>query len=424
MIRVHQLVLPGLALFALTFCLACSEHNFVTCDITQRACQEDIYYRMLKLRGDGYDPFGGLPPMTVISEDQFRQQLEQEAATTQSHQTPLDKLWDKVMVLLHFTSAAPAQGGVDGGADGGTSGDAGTSTSAIDDEVTHIYAFYDPQSKTVTVISHPNQTGAAAQAENMITLAHELVHALQDRELNLKKTDFNTSDEYYAYDTIIEGDARFYEYLFTKDLCPLIPQCQSATSPAQELEDYWSHFDQLGSPLFAARALIYPLGSKYEDTAYQSGGNAAVRHAYAKAPARMVGFLVGSDGHVPSVGTGSVCPAPVALALAPTKDTMGADQFGALLVYTFLRGWKVSHDLAFATAQTWTGDFLRVQASSDYRTSAAAWRIEFSTPPPPAIAQALTVSGELTVTADKGALLITVSDSTTPLTWTAPTNCP
>jgi hypothetical protein len=420
---VRQPTLRCLALLALTSGLAC-QHEFKTCDITQRACQEDIYYRMLSLRGDGYDPFGGLPPVTVISEADFRAILEQQQANDAKSSTDMDKAMATALALLHFSS--PASTPVDGGADGGAGGDAGTGTSAIDDEVTHIYAFYDPKPKTVTVISHPSQTGSHVQEEAMITLAHELVHALQDRELDLNKSDFQTSDEYFANDAMIEGDARFYEDIFTNDVRKMLglSSLDVTQMPDDELASDYANFDQLGSSLFAARALIYPLGAKYEATAYRSGGNAAVRHAFAKAPRRTVGLLVGADGRVPPVGTGDVCPAPVATALSPTDKTMSADQFGALLLYTFLRGWNVSHDLAFATAQTWTGDFLRVQASSDFATSAAAWRIEFSAPPPAAIAQALSATGELTVTASGRALLITVSNSATPLTWTNTSNCP
>lgn len=417
---VRQPTLPCLALLALTSGLACSEHKLATCDITQRACQEDIYYRMLSLRGDGYDPFGGLPPVTVISEAAFRTQLEQEQAdAAKKGPDP----WDKALVLLHFTSAASPT--TSGGPDGGAGDDAGAAASTIDDEVTHVYAFYDPKPKTVTVISHPNQTGDHVQEEAMITLAHELVHALQDREIDLTKQDFTSSDDYFSFDSMIEGDARFYEYLFENGLLGLgYPPSAMVKMPDYELNYIYTHFDQAGAPLFAAKLLIYPLGAKYLATAYDSGGNAAVRHAYAKAPRHTVGLLVGDDGHVPPVGTGDVCPAPVALALSPTDKTTGADQFGALLLYTFLRGWGVSHDLAFATAQTWTGDFLRVQASSDFGTSAAAWRIEFSAPPPAAIAQALAETGELKVTASGRALLITVSDSATPLAWTANPACP
>jgi hypothetical protein len=418
-------LLPRLALFALTSGLAC-KHDFAVCDITQRACQEDIYYHMLSLRGDGYDPFGGLPPVTVISEAQYRTILEQEQADAAKSSSPMSKAMDHALVLLHFTSApsSPPNGGADGGADGGAGSDAGSGNSTIDDEVTHVYAFYDPNPKTVTVISHPSQTGSYVQEEAMITLAHELVHALQDREFDLKKENFNSSDEYFAWDAIIEGDARFYELLFAKDLCPLIPQCTGITTPEAQLTDYWNNFDQLGSPLFAARALIYPLGASYLDRAYRAGGNAAIRHAYAKAPSRTVGFLVSDNGTVPSVGTGNVCEAPVVLAFDQTPKTATWDQFGALLFYTFLRGWGVSHDLAFATAQTWTGDFLLVQASADYATTAVAWRIEFSTPPPAAIAQAISATHELAVTASGQALIITVSDSPTPLAWAANPTCP
>jgi hypothetical protein len=418
--RVRQLALPGLALLALTSGLACSEHNFTTCDITQRACQEDVYYRMLSLRGDGYDPFGGLPPVTVITENDFRAILVKEQADSAAKGP---NPWDKALVLLHFSSSASPP---TNGADGGVGNDAGTSTSTIDDEVAHIYAFYDPKPKTVTVISHPSQTGSHLQEEAMITLAHELVHALQDRELNLNQSNFHTSDEYFANDAIIEGDARFYEYMFTNDVRKMLglSSLDVAQMPDDELAWDYANIDQLGSPLFAARALIYPLGAKYEATAYRSGGNVAVRHAYAKAPIRTVGLLVGADGRVPPVGTGDVCAPPVALALSPTNATMGADQFGALLFYTFLRGWNVSHAAAFATAQTWTGDFLRVQASSDFSTSAAAWRIEFSAPPPSAIVQSLMATGELAVVAGAQSLQITVSDSATPLIWTSPTTCP
>ena len=193
MIRLRRIALSCLAAFALSSGLACSEHPFVTCDITQRACQEDVYYRVLSLRGDGYDPFGGLPPVTVISEADFRAMLvAEQAASAQEGKNP----WDQALVLLHFTTTTKATGNA--GVDGGASGDAGaatsTATSTIDDEVAHIYAFYDQTSRTITIISHPNQTGDHVQEEAMITLAHELVHALQDREIDLNKSDFNSED--------------------------------------------------------------------------------------------------------------------------------------------------------------------------------------------------------------------------------------
>ncbi len=408
--------LTCVALFAASVGLACSQPSLSTCDITQRSCQQDIYYKVLSLRGDAIDPFDGLPPVAVISEDTYRNILEKGQAD-QANNGPSP--WDKALLLLHFTSDTSAT------VDGGASADGGTGNSTIDDQVAHVYAFYDSSTRTVTIIAHPNQTGSDARQQAMITLAHELVHSLQDREIDLTKQDFTSSDDYLAWDSMIEGDARFYEYRFENDLLALgYPQSDMVAMPNYELNYVYTNFDQAGAPLFAAKLLVYGLGAKYLATAYDSGGNAGVRHAYAKAPQHMVGFLVGDDGRVPSVSNGDVCPAPEAMALTPTDATAQADQFGALLLYTFLRGWNVDHDTAFATAQTWTGDFLRVQASSDFTTSAAAWRIEFSVPPPTSIVQALTATGELIVTPSANALLITVSDAATPLIWTAPVGCP
>ena len=392
------------------------QRALVTCDITQRTCQEDIYFHDLSLRGDGYDPFGGLPPVTVITEDEFRQQLIAQAQSDAAKNGP--NPWDKALLLLHLTSATNSSAGVGGVGDGVAGNDAGTGNSTIEDEVAHVLAFYSSQTKTVTIVAHPNQTGSDAESNAMITLAHELIHSLQDRELDLNKQDFQTSDGYLAYDTIIEGDARFYETLFANDLLHLEWRQSNITELAKkQLQDYYDNFGELGAPQFAAQALIYPLGELYEATEYQAGGSAAVRHGYAKEPPRMVGFLVNADGTAPPVGSGNVCPASaVANASLPTA---GTDQFGALLLYTFLRGWNVDHATAFATAQTWTGDFLRVQANGDLSTTAVAWRIELSAPPPAQIAQSLTATKELAVTSDSRSLEITVSDSSTPLSWNA-----
>ena len=304
MSRVRKWVLPGL--FALLASEAGCQRTLATCDITQRACQEDVYFHDLSLRGDGYDPFGGLPPVTVITEDEYRQQLIAQAQADAAKNGP--NPWDKALLLLHFTAATGSSAGDAGVGGGGAGNDAGVDNSTIEDEVTHVLAFYSSQTKTVTIVAHPNQTGSDAESNAMITLAHELIHSLQDRELDLGKLDsFQTTDGYLAYDTIIEGDARFYETLFANDLLHLGWSQSNITLLAKtQLQDYYDNFGDLGAPQFAAQALIYPLGELYEATEYQSGGSAAVRHGYAKEPSRTVGFLVNADGTAPPVGSGDV----------------------------------------------------------------------------------------------------------------------
>lgn len=390
----------------------CSGRSLEICDITDSACQQSIYYRVLNLRGDGYDPFGGLPPVNVISEDEFRAQLErEEAARVSEGPNP----WDKALVLLHFES--PPAAAPDGGASSGSS---------IDDEVAHVAAFYDPATRRITIVSHPGQTGDFVREEAMETLAHELVHALQDRELDLQRNDFDDSDAYLAWAAMVEGDARFYEYVFVADVIRAMGKVPRDPTeyPDLELDAAYDNLDQFGSPLFAARYLTYPLGARYLATAYRGGGNAAVRHAYAKAPARTVGLLVGDDGKAPPVGPGDACAPPTAVGLPTSGNSSGQDQFGALLFYSFLRGFGVDHATAFGAAQTWTGDRLLVQANDELRATAVAWRIELSSPPPATLATAIGAAGDLAVTVGARSLEITASDSPIPLTWQPSAACP
>ena len=415
--RAHHLALP--VLVALAAGLGCGQRDLATCDITQRACQESIYYRMLNLRGDGYDPFGGLPPVTVITENEYRTMLL--AAQAAAPPSAEEQAFDKALELLHFTPPAAPPPGVDGG---GGNQDAGNSS--VDDQVAHEYAFYDQDTKTVTVISHPDQTGSQPVLTGMYVLAHELVHALQDRELDLKRTHFSSSDDVLAYKGMVEGDARFYEYLFDNDLRVLqgLAPADALQWPDDELDYAYTHFDELGSPFFAAGYLMYPFGAKYEATAYRSGGNAAVRHAYAKEPQHTVGFMVGPDGRVPPVSSGAVSDPPVVCSLLmATGASAQFDYLGAVPIYTFLRAWAVDHDTAFATAQTWTGDYLLVQAPADVGTTAVAWRLEFSAAPDARIALALAASGELAVKTAGTSMEITTTNSATPLSWQPAANC-
>jgi hypothetical protein len=425
--RMARLALPAVLLLCAV--AGCNDRNVATCDITQRACQVDIYYRVLNLRGDGYDPFGGLPPVTVITEDQYRAELEAAAAEDAAKNGP--NPWDKGLELLHFTTGpvAPAPDG-GAGADGGAGSDAGNS--AIDDQVAHTYAEYFPETKTVRVIAHRDSGSALALDWSMVVLAHELVHALQDRELDLQNLGFRWLDELLANRAMTEGDARFYDYLFTANVFPADVQRKlgglsddPADWPDEELDWIYANFDQGGSPFYAGMYLRYPLGARYEANAYRSGGNAAVRHAYADMPIRTVGFLLDDAGRSPPVGTGDVCSPPYVPAL-PIDDpkTVGGNQFGAMLFYAFLRGWGVEHATAYATAQTWTGDFLLIQANADFTTTAVTWRLEFSAAVPASVGAALTASGELSVKTGAKSLEITTTDSAIPLVWEPSDNCP
>ena len=186
----------GLPLSVITLALltGCHGRDLELCDIAQSDCQQDVYYADLRLRGDGYDPFGGIPPIRTISEDQYRAELEERAASSPRPAVPW---WDAALPLLHLLPST---------------GD--TQSTSIDNQVQNTAAYYSSATREVTVIRHRSQAlDENTLLVNMDILAHELVHALQDRELDLNPSPTSTDGD-FARSALIEGDASLYDYLF------------------------------------------------------------------------------------------------------------------------------------------------------------------------------------------------------------------
>jgi len=142
--------------------VGCADRSLTPCDIADPACQEAIYYMDLRVRGDGYDPFGGIPPIQTKTEDQYRQDLEADAAKAAASNPTPEPWWDATLALLKLIP--PSQN---------------TAATSIDDQVTNTAAFYSWDTRSVTIVQHPNQTSDwQGMVQNMSTLAHELYFSL------------------------------------------------------------------------------------------------------------------------------------------------------------------------------------------------------------------------------------------------------
>src|SRR5689334_9718327 len=65
---------------ALVLASACdASTDLQPCNIAIESCQEDIYYALIRLRGDGYDPLAGVPPIKTIPLEEYRRQLQEAA---------------------------------------------------------------------------------------------------------------------------------------------------------------------------------------------------------------------------------------------------------------------------------------------------------------------------------------------------------
>ena len=161
------------------------------CDINERSCQEDVYYAVVRARGDGFDPFDGVPPIRTITKQQYAEEL----------------FPDNPPQLNHKDACAPAEDDEDAGTDKPPPED--DEDAGIDDPppepkiepwdvslqwlgllqksvssgqaqaqnfLVSVAAFYTWDTQTVTIVSDPDICKRNPRADAVL-LAHELVHA-------------------------------------------------------------------------------------------------------------------------------------------------------------------------------------------------------------------------------------------------------
>lgn len=145
-----------------------------------------------------------------------------------------------------------------------------------------VAGYYSPTENRIVVIGD----GPESLLLNERTLAHELLHALQDQHFDLTRYDRSTHERNNAVNGLIEGDARFVEYHYM-EYC----------------DGEWECFDQGGVAVGGEIANIGPQlisyqpysdGPSFIDYHYQRGGWSSINRMYADPPASS-GQVIYSD---------------------------------------------------------------------------------------------------------------------------------
>jgi hypothetical protein len=267
----------------------------------------------------------------------------------------------------------------------------------------------------------------------METLAHELVHALQDREINLNIASNQSTDEYFTSKALIEGDATFYGLLFRYEIPPPAgkqfiypnPLAYLAAMRDGMMSDQGSDdFASLGPPYFAVPWLVYPLGGFWYATRWTEGGNSAVRHSYASAPKRSLDYLLGPDVTAPASASISCYPA-VPIAFTSSGNAYAVDSLGAAFFFGYLMGWKVPAADSLSSAKLWRYDLLFYYYNQSTQKTAVVWRIELGSPLADSVLATLNTPTGPRVVQTGTTLMITASDDPTLLTtWNPGITCP
>lgn len=235
--------------------------------------------------------------------------------------------------------------------------------SANDLSDTATVAFYDPLTERIAV------RGTDMNTDMRVTLAHELVHVLQDQHFDLEGLleDVDpTGDQLTGYLALIEGDATRIQQAYVRSL------------PSDERDSYLDAADQISGDaeeqlgaipgvLVAMEGAPYALGPWLVELIVADGGNGAVDEAFDDPPTtteQMVdprSYFSGQSAHdvaAPTVPSGgdqigdddSLGALPLFLLLSERIDPLDAlsavDGWGGDAYVVYDRGGKTCMDLA------------------------------------------------------------------------------
>jgi hypothetical protein len=217
-----------------------------------------------------------------------------------------------------------------------------------------VAGLYDPDTKTMDVVSKTGQLGPIEQ----ITYAHEFDHALQDQNFGLKKLgldDTSNSDRALARLSLPEGDATLLMSLWAEtSLTPgqLLLLAQEANDPSQT-----AILSAMPDDLKETLLFPYEQGLTWVSDLYATGGWAAVDAAYADPPDSTEQILHPDKWASHEAPIAVTIPASLPSKLGagwtmPLTDTLGELQFRIWLE----QAGKLPTAQAESAAAGWGGD--------------------------------------------------------------------
>ena len=356
---------PVLAtVFVLALATSCtpSPQRLAPCDVTTVSCQEDVYRAVQYMRHGAWDPWQEIPPVNVISRAQYEADLRASfaarAPADPNAPAPHDHRETAQKLLGLISSETSAQ------------------ESEIQVLVQGVAAFYSPRDQAITIIEGENRS-PEQQAFETATLAHEFVHAAQDREVGI--ADFRqwqtlSTDAYTARSAIIEGEAELVEtwmqWFFGQDNEPHNADWDARFS--DRIQGFKNAVHDAPSPYAVARLyFLYPTGESWATENYLEGGMANVRALFENPPNTTVALMAppGELGQGLPIDINCQSP-PVAPGLRPViRDTMGA-----LGLVSFMSTFTGIDD-AWWFSRFWHADRYEVHGNTETRQTAVFWRI-------------------------------------------------
>jgi hypothetical protein len=205
-----------------------------------------------------------------------------------------------------------------------------------------VVGFYDPETDELVV------RGAALTPYVRTTIAHELVHALDDQHLDLDRPEYDEADDEisFGFSSVVEGNARRVENAYRESLS----EQEQADATAEEMA-FGSDADMGDIPLVLVDLISapYALGEPLVADLAALGGEEAVNAAFADPP-RTSEQVIDPDRYAAREPAVEV-PHPQV-----PGEVVEEGMLGELLVLLVLAD-GVDQDVAGTAAMGWGGDW-------------------------------------------------------------------
>lgn len=215
-----------------------------------------------------------------------------------------------------------------------------------------IAGYYDPETKAMVVVQSAD--GEELSANDEITFAHEVVHALQDQHFDLLAVQGDpetmADDQYLAISSLIEGDASVGQVYYLIDNPDLLKAVQD------ELANYESPALD-AAPLFYSETLLFPYdqGSLFVAAIQQDGGWEAVDAMFADPPVSTEQILH-PEKYIEKEAPIDVTVDDPTVALGDGWTVLDDNVMGEFITDVFLRNGGADKSDARAASEGWGGD--------------------------------------------------------------------
>ncbi len=243
-----------------------------------------------------------------------------------------------------------------------------------------IGGFYDPEAKRLRLVKKKMMEGIpenAAELNDAMVMAHELEHALQDQNFDLKRWEAvldGHTDRSQALKCVVEGEATIvgFKYMFEK-----------MGMPAPDMKSIWQMQNQMGGadpnaqkmeslPAYLTKNLLmsYEEGSIFVETVYDKGGWAAVSKLFQEPPSSTAQILHPKK-YFDHVEPKEISMPPLAKLMKGTE--IDQSTWGEQNVRLILGEHGQKKKAARTIAAGWAGDRYQVILAEDKKTICAVW---------------------------------------------------